>query len=705
MLTGLVIALALAEVNCADLTNFQTPSGWRPSIDIASDMVIVYGTKKDFAERVESWRKQGYAVSMMTGISWGGYEDYYLTPDGLKKDEIQTVKSGELLMHGNSKTVGYNVPTPAYVDYIKKVVDPAIDAGVCGIYLEEPEFWARAGWSEGFKRCWQDFYGEPWQAPDSSVDAQYRASKLKYELYFRALRDVFRHIKSRAAEKGIKIECHVPTHSLINYAHWGIVSPESHLLDLEEADGYIAQVWTGTARTPNVFRNVTKERTFEAGLLEYAQMLSMARPAGRKVWLLADPVEDNPDRTWADYKVNYECTVVASLLHPEATRFEVMPWPSRIFEGQYPASLDKDAPRVGISPEYATQLLAVIDALNHMGMEPPVADLGDRGIAVIVSDTMMFQRAAPHPSDSALSSFYGLAMPLIKSGVLPDIMQLENLDRTGVPEETRLIILTYEGQKPLKESYHRILADWVRQGGSLLIVDDGSDPYNHVREWWNDEGKNQRTPLDHLSETLGLDISARNEPQSVGKGWVRWWEERPRRLARTATGADVLLREVNRMLEKRGDRPIAGKNYFEIRRGPWIVTAVMDESTSDAPRVLQGRFIDVFDPVLPVLTEKRVSQNQRSLLYDLDWPARKGQHAAVTVSAGRARNVQVKDKEISFTSRGPVNTIGRTRVLLPNPPRQVNCDSECRHEWDAKSGTLLLEYPHQAREIAFSIKW
>jgi hypothetical protein len=45
-----------------------------------------------------------------------------------------------------------------------------------------------------------------------------------------------------------------PTHSLLNYAHWRIVSPESSLARLEGCDGYIAQVWTGTVREPNHFR-------------------------------------------------------------------------------------------------------------------------------------------------------------------------------------------------------------------------------------------------------------------------------------------------------------------------------------------------------------------------------------------------------------------------------------------------------------------
>jgi len=62
----------------------------------------------------------------------------------------------------------------------------------------------------------------------------------------------------RAAEQGRTIECHVPTHSLNNYAHWRIVSPMSSLMELQAMDGYIAQVWTGTSRTPNIYKAFVK---------------------------------------------------------------------------------------------------------------------------------------------------------------------------------------------------------------------------------------------------------------------------------------------------------------------------------------------------------------------------------------------------------------------------------------------------------------
>jgi hypothetical protein len=63
----------------------------------------------------------------------------------------------------------------------------ALEAGVEAVHLEEPEFWVQDGYSEGFKREWQQFYGEPWQPPHSSVDAQWRASNLKYYLYRRLI--------------------------------------------------------------------------------------------------------------------------------------------------------------------------------------------------------------------------------------------------------------------------------------------------------------------------------------------------------------------------------------------------------------------------------------------------------------------------------------------------------------------------------------
>ena len=147
--------------------------------------------------------------------------------------------------------------------------------------LEEPEFWVESGWEENFKKQWREYYHEDWQPPDSSPDAQYRASKLKYLLYRRALSQVFDFVHQYAKEHGREIPCYVATHSLINYADWRIVSPESSLIQVG-CDGYIAQVWTGTAPTPNVYDGRLEERTFDSAFLEYGAMQNLVphqRPA------------------------------------------------------------------------------------------------------------------------------------------------------------------------------------------------------------------------------------------------------------------------------------------------------------------------------------------------------------------------------------------------------------------------------------------
>src|SRR3954447_10946253 len=329
-----VLALASAEKDPPDRLTFQTHRPWSPRLNLNAGAAMVYGIGPHLTADMSSWREHGYHVQFMTGVAWGQYQDYLDGKfDGKKHlDEAQTDRDGKMFLHGRNPLVPYMSPGASYGDFLAKGVEQALDNGAEAIYLEEPEFWARGGWSEGFKREWQDYYHQAWQAPDSSPDAQYRASKLKYFLYRRALSQVFDFVKKYGKAHGRTIPCYVPTHSLINYAHWRIVSPESSLIDVG-ADGYIAQVWTGTARTPNVYNGQREERTFETAFLEYGAMQNLVRSSGRRVWYLNDPIEDNPNHSWKDYRRNWENTLTASLLQPEVSSFEIMPWPERIYNG------------------------------------------------------------------------------------------------------------------------------------------------------------------------------------------------------------------------------------------------------------------------------------------------------------------------------------------------------------------------------------
>lgn len=283
-------------------TTFQTSQEWRPTIDNRADAVMVYGVtgnpsdKKGsvpFEERVKSWRDRGYTVHYMTGIAWGEYQDYFTGKwDGKwHLDEGQVTQEGDTLWHGH--LVPYLVPSDNFLTYLKEEhIKRVIDAGIDQIFLEEPEFWARGGYSDAFKREWQKYYGFPWRAQHESPENTWLANKLKYELYYRALENVFTYAKEYGKTKGMDVKCYVPTHSLVNYSQWQIVSPEASLASLPSVDGYIAQVWTGTAREPNFYNGVEKERVFETAFLEYGSMESMTSVTGRKMFFLTDPIED-----------------------------------------------------------------------------------------------------------------------------------------------------------------------------------------------------------------------------------------------------------------------------------------------------------------------------------------------------------------------------------------------------------------------------
>lgn len=683
-------------------TVFQTASPWRAEMDIRSDVAVIYGMNESFSERAKSWQDRGYGIQFMTGVAWGEYQDYIEGRfDGkTHHDEGQVERDGTRIMHG--ATVPYMVPTPSYIEYLKTLIKRAIDGGAKAIFLEEPEFWNRGGYSDGFKREWKDYYGEDWQAQHSTPDAAYRSAKLKYHLYFRALKELFLYAKDYSESKGERVRCYVPTHTLINYSAWSIVSPEANLANLPGMDGYIAQVWTGTARTPTFFQGLERERTFENAFLEYGSMVAMTQPTGRRVYFLTDPIEDNPNHSWEDYKLNYEATFTAQLLHPSVDHYEVMPWPNRIFFGKYQVGGSDE--RQPIPPDYATEIQVLINALNDM----PLSDnrvSGAPGIAVLLSDSMMFQRFPTFKDyqDPRLSNFYGMALPLLKRGVPVQLVQMENLLQPDVLKDVRVLIMSYANMKPLSPDYHNALAQWVRQGGNLFYAGRDDDPYQLVREWWNQDGNEFAAPSAHLAQQMGVVQPQAEGRFPIGKGALTILRQNPKEFAFAQDGGDRLMNEVQRLYGK----PILQKNYFTLRRGPYLIVAVMNESVSKEPFYVRGPVIDLYDPQLPVLTEKEIQPGQRGLFYQI---ALAPPAPCVLAAASRADQEEKTDADYSFVLKGPLNTNGVARVLLLAQPKSVQAGVngeavDVAHEWNAPTNTLLLRYANSPDGVLVKIAY
>lgn len=230
-------------------TGYQTGSFPVDSVDNQCDFVMVYRLDKDTLERIRIFREKGYVVHFMTGIAWGNYVDYLTGEyDGTPHwDEGQKDRYGNVIAHGENTP--YMVPTVSFADYITEKLKVIVDAGVEAIHVEEPEFWDGAGYSESFKREYRAYYRENWTPPHESLDVRYKSAKLKAYLYARTIERVSAALKEYSLRKyGRDLRFYVPTHSLLNYTQWKIISPEGKLADIPGVDGCIAQVWTGTSR-------------------------------------------------------------------------------------------------------------------------------------------------------------------------------------------------------------------------------------------------------------------------------------------------------------------------------------------------------------------------------------------------------------------------------------------------------------------------
>jgi len=118
---------------------------------------------------------------------------------------------------------------------------------------------------------------------------------------------------------------------------------------------------------------------------------------------------------------------------------------------------------------------------------------------------MMYQRAGPGASDDRLGSFFGLALPLLKRAIPVEPVQIETAAlQADFLSGYRLLLLTYEGQKPPDPGFHTALAAWVGAGGALVVVDDDRDTFHAVREWWNRSPLAFASPRQHLFLELGL---------------------------------------------------------------------------------------------------------------------------------------------------------------------------------------------------------
>ncbi|MFN4032064.1 MAG: hypothetical protein ACK4ME_00340 [Fimbriimonadales bacterium] len=460
---------------------YQTGADYSPRLDLATDAVIVHSLDP---ARLAQWRARGYPVFAM-----GAFRDYLPYVEA-HPHAVQRRQDGEPLSIEGSF---YLTPTPERTETLIRQYLQALEAGADAVCPEEPEYWADAGYEEAFRALYEARLGRPWQPPHESHDARWRADRLKAQLMSEAVHAILN--AARAYKPSAKRM--VALHSPLNYALWRICLMHHALIYENNApvDEIIGQVWSDTVRTPIPYDGEYQAEPFATAYLEYASLAGLTQGSGKRLWFLCDPLSDTPNRPIAEHQQLYFNTLVAALMFPEATGYEVLPWPERIF---------------GVAPaEYATVVLSAARACEAIAQQPSVTlDAGVEGIGMLFSDSMCLMRGAPELAP--VEDMMTLGASLVNAGVPVSMHSLQRLPEQPLPRSLRMLIWTPESVKPMREAEHRALAEWVQAGGWLTIV-GGANGYDALPEApWRQAGA--PTPIHWLMQTLGKPIDLQPIP-------------------------------------------------------------------------------------------------------------------------------------------------------------------------------------------------
>ncbi len=604
-------------------TFFQTNSRFDPRIALPSDFVVVHRHgAPDIGESLSSWNREGYPSARMFFIGSDAGRKYTLGgDDGQDRlGEAETRRNGTVIECAGVRP--YMIPTTGWTDYIREMTSFSIEQGAQGVFPEEPLAHTQSGYSESFKGIWKERYHEDWKPPHSSPEHFWKASKLKSDLYYELVEATLDETLLAEARLGEEIPFVLPIHSLLSHAAGNMVYPSGRSLNLIDKglDGFVGQVWTGPiawSMSRSEGRRMTRDEDFfESAYLLYSYFANLTYGTDVPCFMLADPVEDDPQYTWDDYKDWYEKSLVTMLLFPWVDHFELMPWPDRVFLPGHTMGGGSPGPE-----DYRRTLVSVFEALREIS-HTPVNDFSKTSgpiIGCLVNDTLGWQRGGPH--SSRMESIHGLTVPLLKRGIPIQVVPLERSDESRYLDRFNLLVLSYDSIKPLTHSRNRHLVDWVKRGGILLYVGE-TNPYDEIPSWWKQEGF--ESPADHLRSLLDAAgiawVSPSNsvfplETGNLGKGRVGWIDSPSTQFAESPEWAMHYLALLTQFFADQGIDLYQGKPIV-TRRGPYVAAR-----TTQATLLLTGWFINLLDPDLRVLKDPAVDRNSFAFYKEVKAPA------------------------------------------------------------------------------------
>lgn len=692
-------------------TCLQTNVAYDPRAALAVDSIIVHQHGADpatLANSIGSWKQHGYTVGRMffadsdgTNQYWRGKWDGTPHPQEVERDE-----KGEVRMCAGIRP--YMVPTEGWMRYLEEMAIRSIDAGADAVLPEEPLAHVDTGYEEAFRRLWVERYGRPWQAENTSSEARFLTAQLKTELYAQLEERLCRAVERHSRQAGRRVDFIVPIHSIYSNVAAQLTAPLGASLSIKGPDGYIGQIWTGPVNWALHHYDSPDKSFFDSAYCLYDFFTAITSGTGRKLWLLVDPVEDDPNHKWSEFEEWYIQCVTAMLMFTEVDSYEVMPWPDRIFLPGHSTGGGTPAPeRFRIIVLSATQVLQEVPlggtwSPDAGGPAGKGARPGSR-VGVAVSDTLMWEKEPPPPLQVA----YGMMMPLVRVGAPASACLLERFGESKYLSRFRVIVLSYEAFKPLDARPHAALTRWVKSGGVLIVLGPADD-LDGAALWWRKAG--YLSPLHHLMNGLGVaDIDASAETP-VGKGWVLRRPISAREFGRPPAVEEVylpLLKLAQRKVTPDGD--LVAPGHLCVKRGPFVIVRAGAKAAQ-----LKGTFVNVMDPQFPLVKDLTLPPGSGGVFRDVtEILSGSGQDAGKPcVLHATHRLIEAKSDRggLRTVVRGPAETPGLMRIFtagksLAGLTARDPAGNQREVRWTEEGGTLLVRFPNEPAGITLEARW
>jgi hypothetical protein len=172
---------------------------------------------------------------------------------------------------------------------------------------------------------------------------------------------------------------------------------------------------------------------------------------------------------------------------------------------------------------------------------------------------------------------------------------------------------------------------------------------------------------------------------------------------------DQFIKAISKLYET-GNGRLEFKNNFTLTRGPYEILSVVDENANKSPYTIKGKLIDLFDPEIPVLSEKQVKPGEQAFLFNVG-KVKNSQTPQVLATAARVYDEKSTKRDYSFVAKSPLNTTNVMRVLLPEKPKRIVVSDVLGNalhpvsSWDELSKTCFLRFENSPDGVQVKLSW